>query len=425
MVTANTDMATSMPQAIEDRPARARGTRLFAAVLVACAVLSAIAAFQMSISRTSPAVPAGLWPSNGWAKVRVANLMLVEAARAGADEGQIPTDFAPGFEAYSQEALLSEPLAASALRNLGLAAAGDGDIARARRIMRQASELSNRDALLNLWLSQDYALQGENRSSFRQYDILLRTNTRSLAATLPLMAGYLANEAAVDELYPLLSVDPPWHQDFWAAVIQNGTVASNAGKLRARLHRSQSIATSSHDSLILEQLVRANDIDGAFALYEVASRARPGKTDDEFRDPDFNMDPLLPPFDWDTEDGLMYGSSVDRENGALSIIAESGATGLVVRQLVSLEPGDYQLTADFVDRSAVTDGFKFSARIACAELLGARSFDSVEDLEDGRASFSIEGDCRRFWVSLSLTGTPSRGGDVLIDSLSLRSSNPS
>lgn len=425
MATANMDTVTNMPQAIEDGPTRASGTWLFAVILVACALISSIAAFQMSISRTSPAMPAVLWPGNGWAKVRAANMMLVEAARAGADEGQIPTEFAPGFAAYSREALLSEPLAASALRNLGLSAAGEGDTDRARRIMRQASELSRRDALLNLWLSQDYSLRGEDRSALRQYDILLRTNTRSLAATLPLMASYLANEAAIDELYPLLAVDPPWHQDFWAAVIQDGSVASNAGKLRARLHRSQSIATSSHDSLLLNQLIEAGDIDGAFALYEVASRARPEVGDDRFRDTDFTLEPMLPPFDWETVEGLMYGSSVDREAGALAIIAEDGASGVVVRQLVSLEPGNYDLTANFVDPAAIDKGFEFSARIACAELLGARTFDSAKELDSGRTRFSIDGDCRRFWFSLSIAGTPTRGGDVLIDSLSLRSSNPS
>lgn len=435
MDTANTAMATNTHQASGNSGAGSGAVeagdsaRLLmpgskAVVIVFAILLSAlsvVSAFQAAADRTYPAAAASLWPTNGWAKAAFARQFLsIEAGSQNAQLLPSPTD--ERFFELSREALLSEPLAADAVRNLGLHYASIGDTDRARTLLVRASSLTRRDALTNLWLSQDYALRGDDEKALETYDHLMRTNTRSRAVTLPVLAQTLAQENGPNAFYGMLATDPIWQNDFWVAVIQDGSALRNAAELRTRLHGTTVDLIPSHDSRLLAQLVDAGLMDEAFALFEAVAPSDVRRDGQMLRDPGFDQRPQFSPFEWLEIAEPDYGSNVVADAGVLRISALEGASGVVTEQLVRLESGEYKLSIEARNggQSQLAEGIRFSSRLACAEELGARTFEQVRDLgNDAPATFDVSGTCDVFWLSLAMNSDSRMGLDVEVDTLSL------
>ncbi|MFN2099293.1 hypothetical protein [Altererythrobacter sp. MF3-039] len=376
---------------------------------MALAFISLLAALGLAVGRVAPESVAGLWPENGLTIARAANMQL--AAGMSVEAEGLPTDVSEETIRISQSALRREPLAVSALRNLGYGASASGDPMQAAQIMKIGSKLSRREAGINIWLIDHYEKQGNLGRTFKHFDYLLRTNSRASGTMLPLMAQALPATGAVEAFAELLASGPPWSANFWTAVIENGTVAVPAASLRKTLYSKGVELTPHHDEFLLTQLTRQGALDEAWTLYQAASQPLSSVRTGVLSDPSFDREPLLAPFDWEIIQAEEFGSRLDTERGHLHVNSLPGGEGVFLQQLLRLEAGAYRISVETKKDGGALGERALDVRIACAELAGAATFDDkIGLLPNGASEFEISGPCRFFWFSLELDASKGASG---------------
>jgi hypothetical protein len=345
--------------------------------MLALAVLSASAALGNALARRAPVEAAAIPPHNGFASAAAASALVARVAqgRESLAGVAIPVE----VERLSQRALLAEPTAVQAVRNLGLYRAARGDTARARSLMRLAERLSRRDTVANMWLAEDALQRGELAPALVRIDAVLRTDAAAKAVVLPRLAAMLDLPGAGEVLGGMLASEPPWAHDFWSAVVTSGTSPRAAAELRLALHRRGAHQAPGHDAALIEQLVAAQAFAEALALREaVGGRGH------------------FPPLDWRT--GADPGVAVSLDGGGgLRVSARAGRGGMVAQRLVRLAGGAGMLRI-------ASDGAPgaLSARLACAELAGERTLALDIPLAGGAGRFANPTACRHAWLTLSL-----------------------
>lgn len=394
------------------------GARLTLIIVCAVfAVIAASAAASASIGRQLPTAAAQYWPKNGWILQRAAKHFIKDNNFADIANARV-VDVPQQALWLTSGSLLLEPTAASSLSLIALHADNNGNTDKARALMRLASELTRRDAASNLWLIEDYAKSGSNSKALEHYDILLRTSTSSIALFLPIMAKNLTDENMLSAFDALLMRDPPWKNEFWAAVVQDGGVSVNAGKLRTRLHKAGIEMQSNHDGLLLQQIIEEGAMAEGAALYTAAADAHGLLvTGGLLANANFDAASILTPFDWKIISGEDYGTNINTESGELVVSAFSGAEGVVAQQLIALQPGSYELSAKLGEGSVP----KVTLSIVCGEARGSQSFDENWTVgSEAPITFSTSRDCRNYWLTIVLPPT-NDGNDInlRVDAVSL------
>jgi len=398
------------------------GAVVFSVIIVILAAISAMAAYANSFGRLTPEVARNLWPANGFVLAELADMEMGRLINP--DTKAIPSELPADIRDLSERAIRLEPMAVAAIRDLAYFYQGHGEsgLTRARLLMRQAAALTRRDSVVNLWLADDYFRQNQSRPALMLYDATLRTSTFAASLLLPRMAAALRDPRAPTDFEMLLRENPPWHDSFWAAVIQDGTALRNAYVLRERLHKLGTPMPSLHDALLIQQLAAAHMFSEAFDLFAVAS-GRSEKTDGEMlQNADFRRVSQFEPIDWRLISEGRYGAELDQERHVLAVSALPRAVGTVAQQLAYLPQGEYTVDVRYSNQGKA--GPKpLALQASCAELNGARTFERTIPLpQSGEWRLRQDTFCRYVWISLRLSPEEAgQGFDVEIERLSIKS----
>lgn len=389
---------------------------LSAAALV-CAGLSAVAAFGQSYGRQMPEAALNLWPRNGEVFARASQRMVAIAQSDGSQT--IDKQLLNRARGLALRGLILEPMSVEALATLGYVEAANGQRDRARKLMLAGAALSRRNTAIDLWLSEDAARRGDDMGALRSFDAAIRTSTSAANTLLPMMAAALAKPGAPAAFEQILSLDPPWSEGFWTAVLSAPSDLTNSYELRLRLHRRKVPLAPSHDALLIQRLAQAGKLDEAFTLYEAAGGRAP-EQHELLHDPDFSADPRFAPIHWKIEENPSYSSAIDRDDGVLVIGALEDAEGPIAQQLVRIRPGRYRLDVRYGKNSA--EDAPLAVRIACAELGGERTLNKAFSAKrSGVQIVDIIGPCRFAWLTVELVpGANADGVDTALDRVSLR-----
>jgi hypothetical protein len=306
-------------------------------------------------------------------------------------------------------AYLHDPTALTSVTTLGLVAGFRGQEEKADRMFRYAERLSRRDRETQLWLIERSVKRDDVRGALFHYDTVLRSSPELWPHLHPILINASSDQDIARELNRVLRTRPNWSRDLLLRFAGEGRDAVAL----ARVSRGVLDSAVSEDRLVLLQvlgkLVSLRRFDLAWAAYEAAGPV--GRAPVLLRDGQFRG--ALPPFDWDfADDGRLTPERRPRDRSgssfALYLPTSAPTDGEVVRQLLRLQPGTYQLGAEVgaVPQNSLRRPF---FRIVCAADAERRLLQSdfPPAPESGRATtsrFVVPGNCLDQLLSIWVRG---------------------
>lgn len=327
-------------------------------------------------------------------------------------------------------ALRRDPGNVVAIRTMGFAFAAERQPAKAQRMFRYSESLSRRDVPTQLWMIESEVLENDIAGALSHYDRALRTSSGAREMLIPVLVRASADPGVARHLGRLMAQRPEW----WSAAIGpivGGTPNPAAlpvflGELRLDMEKEEERTVLVH---ALRRLVEAGQISAAARLYRGASPSSNGLAGNG----DFNRDRALPPFDWDLFDEPALAARIQsRREGdpALFLIADSGRGGQIARQLLTLPPGHYELTA-LVGQSVGEAPGRPVISLHCAAARGGGAGAPLTEARfpvapaSGRRitlRFQVpRANCAAQWMAISVSsGLDSNGNTPWIDQIRLR-----
>jgi hypothetical protein len=393
---------------------------------LALAALSASHALGRINERKQPAIAVGTVPTNGTSLAEMAERILAGSVeQANATTPKLNSAQSAEVASLSRKAFALEPLLVTALRNLALVAEAEGDVAKARTLMRDAASLSRRDFWTQTWLLSDYAKQGDLTNSLAAFDRTLRTSSSGQSRMLPAMFNMLARPDLVEPLTMLLLKRPPWADAFWREAPKHPAGLANAAAIRAELARQGIPGDENQNRALMSALAAAEEFAAADLLFS-ALAGEPPEGAQALRNHDFDRTPGFAPFDWTTRFDSSMSTDLVRSEGTLRISTFSSGSGLAASQLLQLDPGIYTLRASLSEWDAADEDALY-VRLRCAK--GGSGLDSgavrISQAEFSQQLAFPQSDCRYYWFEIhAAPQADRRDNTVVIDSISLERAGP-
>jgi hypothetical protein len=272
----------------------------------------------------------------------------------------------------AEQALLSDPLNAQALRILGQIAELSKDGPRSWQFMQASVRRSLNESLAVVWLMYRSAERRDYAGALYYADVLLRTRPQlGSEVVIPVLARIAEDKKAVVALKEMLSRDPPWRAQFFGALPGSVTDARTPLDLLMALKHSPAPPAAAELRSYLNfligrkfyglayytwlQLLPLDQISGAGFVFNGG----------------FQTVPSGLPFDWLISPGT--GATIDIDtvpdegsNRALFVRFEDGRVDFGrVAQLIMLAPAKYRLEVTYKGTVLGQRGLKW--RVTCVE----------------------------------------------------------
>jgi hypothetical protein len=218
---------------------RARFLLVLVCVLAGCFI--SIGGAVAEVFRTNdPFRASSSWPKNGYAFTAVADFKLDGAVAAQAElakSGTAAIEVAQwqGVEDAALRAFRLDPLNASALRSLAIAAEAKGNGTRATAIMAHALKFSRRDTTANNWQLRQSLAAGDLPKSMRLLDRILREDASLRQQYIPVLIAGVSQPEGFAAIYPLLLKQPAWEAGLWSMAANQLNIPPELAKLRQQL----------------------------------------------------------------------------------------------------------------------------------------------------------------------------------------------
>jgi hypothetical protein len=334
--------------------------------LVLFAALAAGLMWEVT-SRTFAAFLANLAPERALyihSQQPTALLKLAQIKLAASDEKQA--------RRRAEQALLSDPLNAQALRILGQIAEMSKDGPRSWQLMRASVRRSLNETFSVVWLMDKSAERRDYAEAMYYADVLLRTRPQlGSEFAIPVLARIAEDKEAVVAFKEMLSRDPPWRAQFFDALPGSITDARTPLDLLMALKDSPVPPAAAELRGYLNFLIGRKFY--ALAYYTWLQFLSPDQISGAgfVFNGGFETVPSGLPFDWLISSGA--GATVDIDtipddggNRALFARFEDGRVDFgSVAQLIMLAPAEYRLEATYKGKLLGQRGLKW--RITCVE----------------------------------------------------------
>lgn len=377
-------------------------TLVVALVLAGVSITSVMGSVYKS---KQPQIAAQLWPVNGFALAQQAEVVLASSISALNEK--------PGYESrsliqsLSEKAFLNEPFAISSIRNLALESQYQDKKENARKLMRKASELTRRDLVTNIWLIEDYAQLNDTVSSLRYYDQSLRISDEAQDLLIPNLQAGLRSPELINPMFDLLSKRPSWALEFWGEIGRIPSAVVNASKLRRKLGSDYENPTVT-DQFLITSLLRENHFEEAERLYFSLI----GKSKDSgsgiVRNSGFSVLPKFSPFEWQLFFGDQHEAGIEADKGVLNVSTFADGGGIVAKQLIKLDDGNYIVKADQPEYQPENSDALY-LELYCAERKNGK-LNAIKvnlDKQQIRSKFrNDDAECLYFWLDVSVRPRP-------------------
>ncbi|WP_333590713.1 tetratricopeptide repeat protein [Brevundimonas sp.] len=288
--------------------------------------------------------------------------VLTRAAEAELAAGRIDT-----AQRLAQRALTRKPFNVAALRVAGLAAAKEGDLEAADRMLTLAGNWSLRDDPAHSWLVMHRLEQGQAASALAHADTLMRRRTDLRPRYFDLMISLaLRNDVqAQGALVALLRREPPWRIDFFIHALERPEGLPVAAAVAVALKDGPGRVTEEEKARLYGTLIAQGRIPVLRDLIvRIEGAARPALSHGDFTD-----GTGAPPFGWSLPAGagVLAEIAADPEGGqpALHAVVADMAGRTVAEQLVLLTPGRWRLSGRFRVEQGEPSG-RLAWTLACA-----------------------------------------------------------
>ncbi len=389
-----------------------RKIAIIGAAILGC-IVSAGAAMSEIFQIEWPEAAATAWPTNGFALNALADEKLNDTIITQQKPGQ-PASSGTAMSSEMKNrwssitytalhALKLEPLNASALRSIALAADARGDTVRAQKFMAHAILFSRRDTVANNWqFTQALAAKNLPRS-LRLVDRILRESDDLRLQYLPVLIAGVAEPAGFAALYPLLQEQPPWENEFWSRAASQPNIPAEIAVMRQKLfvYRGQKIPVTPFlvaDVHIIRNLIRHGQFDAAKSLHDYLSGIGGDQKNKIVRGEittDFTSYDSA--FDWQLSPQADVQAYVKDTGSGLSVETASNSIGVFARHLVKVNNGRFHIK---ISAQAVR-GIELLARLKCIEpKKKLPAIDLNFESDNWSTNQSISVDCN--WFTLEI-----------------------
>ena len=390
------------------RPGRYRLRRPAAALATAAGIVGAVVCgliYNFSIRGEAPLIPlAGLVGPARTAELRFALITargLVSpqlAARARATAGRDRLAYEPylfaGASAFPTE------------RSAGGA--------QSAAFLREALRRNPRSVQARVLLLRRSLLLGDVGEAIAQIAMLDRLNREYAIALLGGLGRGLTTIAQIDEVNRALSNRPLLYRE----VVRGFTAAPKPVALVAHLGAGVSgpaLRDPAVTGPLFDRLVELGEVDAARSLWRRAGGDSVGA--DQLSDPAFELAKGRPPFAWNYIETNSGVAERQPQSGGVFVDYYGRRPGPLLRQLVTLAPGNYRLTVTYEPLGRAPGSL--AATVACAsrsdQLITARlQGGPVAGRRKLALAFAVPSGCRGQWVEFAGLPDEQRRGQQAI-----------
>jgi hypothetical protein len=273
------------------------------------------------------------------------------------------------IRAWTENALVRDPMNAQALRMIGQLAESQGDEPGARRAMQAAAHLSLGESVALDWLMRKNLEESEFSLALYYADALLRTRPQIIDYVMPTLVRMAEDKAANPQLKLLLADNPPWRGSFFSALPGRISDARTPLELLLALRDAAAPPTIAELRAYLDFLIAHKFYELAYSTWLQFLPADRLISAGLIYNGSFEIAPSGLPFDW----VMTAGSGVtvdivdrlDTAGRALVVEFEDGRVDFQsVKQLIVLPPGSYDFSGKYKGELSGPRGMKW--RITCA-----------------------------------------------------------
>jgi hypothetical protein len=330
-------------------------------------------------------------------------------------------------DVLAHQALRRSSLRADALRTMALSASARGRADEALTLMSRAGRLNPRDDQTQGWLFERAMARGDYRRAVLHADALMRRSPPTQAPLSSVLVALLGDGEVRAILVERLSVDPPWRGLFLSVAARKGGDAEVAALFRA-LKSAPSPATDGEAFAFFDRLVAAGRYRQAKSYFD-ALVGSPNGAAALVYDGGFTGRPGPPPLNWQVIAVLGGSARWTADGGAPRgelLVSHDGfsSSGPMLRQLILLSPGGYEVTA----RARIDDpaaAGRFNLQIACA--VGPRLVlmtlpGAPGSWKGSQAGFAVPSEaCEAQWLAIyPVTGDRREMVEMSIDDIFIR-----
>jgi hypothetical protein len=327
----------------------------------------------------------------------------------------------------AQQSISRDATGAVAMRVLGFTSPPSLE---AKRVF-YAAKLSKRDPATQLWLIDDAVNRGDPRAALVHYDAALRTTASAPQILFPILARASEDATLVPDITKTLARQPGWANSFLYELVNSAPSADHLVTIFAGVKRAGTKIDPRLGQNLIDRTIRDKRFDLARQAYSIAGGADAATVGRGVQDGNFSGGTGWAPFDWvySTDTAIVaerVAGDAAGKDMRLSIRADGDATADAARQLLTLSPGIYQLSALAGDPPEDGNGRIFWT-IGCAASEGV-ILTEIPIAAAGPArqahggSFTIPaGNCSAQWLSLAVrTEAGADGFETWVDNVSVK-----
>lgn len=334
----------------------------------------------------NPDRAARLWSGHPEVLKTLAMSAIGEAARNGRP---------PGREAERMLAVVAvrEPLAIEPLMVRAIGASAAGDSARAEHLFRLATIRQGRALPPHYFLAEQYLRSARVEDGLREVANLARLSPNGVANGAPYFAEYAKNPANWPSMRAIFRDQPRLFEPVMVALAQD---PANAPVIMGLSRKSQRTADSTWLKPLLRAMVTSGRFDEARRLWADVS-GLPATGGELIHDADFSDPNSPPPFNWELAQSSI-GLAERVPGSGLHVIFYGSQGGMLARQLLTLDSGDYRLGIRSGGQIANPEALSWSIR--CVK--SSSSFAEIPMTSVGplSAKISVPADCAAQWLEL-------------------------
>lgn len=328
-----------------------------------------------------------------------------------AEGGQSPASL-DRARALAYDAIRRDPLQVTAFRALAVAdQRSHGNVAQIYRLLGFAQRLSRRDQATQLWLIQDLLRRGRIAEAIQHFDIAIRSAGESRDSLFQVLIFASGDPRILPPLRSLVARRPDWWLPFLDMLARSGPDIRSAAALAQGMLRPSRPEEQEVLKTLVTRSADAREYELAWSIYRAASGPAANRAGNEVWGGDFERTSAFPPFEWwyAQEPNLWAAREAGANSGnVVRLFSQNDAGGDVLRQVVHLQPGRYQLRmlagevpADVFSRPSIV--------ISCAAEANGLPFATGKPNEgrQGHAfelAFTVPEGCAWQWVRVTLAG---------------------
>lgn len=316
------------------------------------------------------------------------------------------------FIASGRAGLGYAPLSARSLWMIGKGFEAQNDLKAARRVMMRASQVTRRDAAVQLWLAEDAFRREQIAEGLRRYDLIIRSEPAASAEILPRLAAVMIAREGRRYLQPYVGIKNPWYPALLRTAVDTLPKARPVGLLLlesgAKAPRSDELEPIY--AKLVNRLVQEEAEDVALRLYPLLPNGKAAALSNVSGIVDGRLDTGYPPFVWFFANDAFGGTpiSLDAGGSGMEFYGAPGTIGMAATKLIA-PPAGSQLRWRVHDRAPnLQSSASWVATCVAGKAKGARQA-SVNLLDQGVPqnkvlSMPLPGNCEVVRLDMRIAG---------------------